>query len=160
MELLAEFLCSLGVEFCADGRRRWSHDAKAYIVAETLKPGATVKAVAGKFGVNTNRLSEWCGLAKDGKLVLPAPEPDDNVEFAPVVLCDAAPAVGPPALLSAPKQDKVEVTFRGVSIKLGGNTDRVAHHRDRPTARFCHPLRLLVTVTPSPGVALDLPVNC
>ena len=122
MEPLTEFLRSLGVEFCADGRRRWSHDAKAYIVAETLKPGATVKAVAGKFGVNANRLSEWRGLAKNGKLVLPAPDPDEPVEFAPVVLCDAAPAIGPPALLPAPEQEKVEIVFRGVSIKLGGDT--------------------------------------
>ena len=108
MEPLTEFLRSLGVEFCADGRRRWSHDAKAYIVAETLKPGATVKAVAGKFGVNANRLSEWRGLAKNGKLVLPAPDPDDHVEFAPVVLCDAVPAIGPAALLPAPEPEKVE----------------------------------------------------
>ena len=68
MEPLTEFLRSLGVEFCADGRRRWSHDAKAYIVAETLKPGATVKAVAGKFGVNANRLSECAVWQKMGSL--------------------------------------------------------------------------------------------
>ena len=67
MEPLTEFLRSLGVEICADGRRRWSHDAKAYIVAETLKPGATVKAVAGKFGVNANRLSEWRGMIDPGR---------------------------------------------------------------------------------------------
>ncbi|WP_419737609.1 IS66-like element accessory protein TnpA [Ruegeria sp.] len=120
---MTEFLRSLGVEYQVDGRRRWSHDAKAYIVAETLKPGATVKAVAGKFGVNANRLSEWRCLAKDGKLVLPAPEPDEHVEFAPVVLCDGdeasvQPQVRPP---SSPAE-KVEIVFRGVSINLGTDT--------------------------------------
>ncbi|MXZ00088.1 transposase [Candidatus Poribacteria bacterium] len=124
MEMMTDFLRSLGVEYQADGRRRWSHDAKAYIVGETLKPGATVKSVAGKFGINANRLSEWRGLAKDGKLVLPAPDPDEHVEFAPVVLCDGGevvsvqPQVPPPS----PPAEKVEIVFRGVSIKLSGDT--------------------------------------
>lgn len=122
MEHPKEFLRSLGVEFLDNGRRRWSHDAKAYIVAETLKPGATVNAVAGKFGVGANHLSEWRRLAKDGKLVLPAPDPDEHVEFAPVVICDAGPAVQPPMPLPAPEEDKVEILFRGVSIRLGADT--------------------------------------
>ena len=118
-----EFLRSLGVEVRSDGRRIWPKKAKAYIVAETLKPGATVKAVADEFGVCANHLSEWRGLAKNGKLVLPAPDPDDHVEFAPVVFCGAGeasaqPQVSPPS----PPAEKVEIVFRGVSIKLSGDT--------------------------------------
>ena len=118
MEHPEEFLRSLGVEFLADGRRRWSHDAKAYLVAATLKPCATVNAVADKFGVGASHLSDWRRLAKDGKLVLPAPDRDEHVEFASVVLCDSAPAISPPVL----EPEKVEIVFRSVSIKLGGDT--------------------------------------
>lgn len=122
MEHPKEFLGSLGVEFLDNGRRRWSHDAKAYIVAETLKPGATVKGVADRFGVGANHVSEWRRLAKDGKLVLPAPDSDEHVEFAPVVICDAGPAVPPPMPLPEPQEDKVEILFRGVAIRLGADT--------------------------------------
>lgn len=43
MEHPKEFLRSSGVEVRSDGRRIWPKQAKAYVVAETLKPGATVK---------------------------------------------------------------------------------------------------------------------
>ena len=120
MENLEEFLRSLGVEFQAGGRRRWSKAAKAYIVAETLKPGATVKAVARTFGVHANRLSEWRRLALDGKLVLPAPEDDEAVAFAPLVLCDDLPPAVP--AVPSPPPEKVEIVFRGVSIRLDSQT--------------------------------------
>lgn len=120
MEHPKEFFRSLRVEFHADGRRRGSNDAKAYIVAETLKPGTTVKSVAGKFGVGANHLSEWRRLAKDGKLVLPAPDPYETV--ASVVVCDAGPAGQPAMPLPAPHENKVEILFRGVTIRLDADT--------------------------------------
>ena len=122
MEHPEEFLRSLGVEVRSDGRRIWSKKAKAYIVSETLKPGATVKGVAARVGVGASHLSGWRRLALDGKLVLPAPDGDDQIEFARAVLCDAAPAVQPLASLPAPEQEKVEIIFRGMSIKLSADT--------------------------------------
>ena len=60
---------------------------KAQVVAETLAPGATVNAVAGRYSVQPNQLSGWRGLAKQGKLVLPAAsEADEFPTFAPLVL--------------------------------------------------------------------------
>ena len=74
------------------GRRRnrkWSDVVKARIVAETLRPGATVAAVALRHGVKANHVSAWRTLACKGKLVLP--EPEDEVEFAAMVMAAPLP---------------------------------------------------------------------
>ncbi|ESQ08885.1 MAG: transposase [Rhodobacteraceae bacterium] len=51
------FLGSLGVVIYASGHRRWPDVVKTQAVAETLRPGATVNAVAVRFGVQPNWLS-------------------------------------------------------------------------------------------------------
>ena len=83
------FLISLGVEIYASGHRRWTDDAKAQAVPETLEPGATVDAVAGRYGIRPNQLSAWRRLAKQGQLVLPAEELGAPV-FVPLVIGDRA----------------------------------------------------------------------
>ncbi|WP_368667702.1 transposase [Salipiger sp. PrR002] len=60
------FLKSLGVEIYASGHRRWIDDAKAQAVAETLEPGATMHAAAGRHGIRPNQLSAWQRMAKQG----------------------------------------------------------------------------------------------
>jgi transposase-like protein len=58
------------------GRRRYrrrSDEEKALVVAQTLKAGASVREVAAQHGLRANHLSAWRRLARDGKLVLPAP---------------------------------------------------------------------------------------
>lgn len=67
-------------------------------------------------------MSDWRRLVLDGKLVLPAPDDEVQVEFAPVVFCDAGAAVDPPVSQPEPEREKVEIVFRGVSIKLGADT--------------------------------------
>jgi len=88
------FLRSLGVEIYDSGQRRWPDEVKAQVVAETLRPRATVNAVAARYGIQPNQLSAWRRMAKDGDLVLPADGFDeDEAMFAPLVVCDAeAPA--------------------------------------------------------------------
>jgi transposase len=45
----------LGVE----RRRRWSEEAKAAIVAEALRPGASVSLVARRHGLHPNQVFTW-----------------------------------------------------------------------------------------------------
>ena len=52
------------------GRRRWSDEAKARIVSQSLVGGARVNEVARRHGVTAQQLSSWRALARHGELVL------------------------------------------------------------------------------------------
>ncbi|OSP53790.1 hypothetical protein BV911_16175 [Pseudoruegeria sp. SK021] len=96
------------------GRRTWPDAVKARAVAETLLPGASVNDVAAKYGVRANHVSEWRRLARDGRLVLPAPSID--TEFAALVLCDAE--ITPPFDRAERQPAPIEVVTGSVTIKL------------------------------------------
>ena len=70
------------------GRRRWTDEKKAQIVAESFAPGARVNDVARRHGMQPQHLSTWRGLAKNGKIVLPHEVGQQS--FASVVIDDAA----------------------------------------------------------------------
>jgi transposase len=91
---------------------------KARIVAETLAPGATVNDVARKYDLRPNHLSGWRRMAKDGELVLPAPE--DDADFAPLVLFDVGSP--PPAKDTEAAASVIEITAGSVSVRLDGAT--------------------------------------
>ena len=121
MDAQSAFLRSLGVEIFESGHRRWPEAVKARAVAETLEPGATVKAVAARFGVKPNQLSAWRCLAKQGKLVLPAAEmSNEPATFAPLVLCEPDPPQAPEP--SPHSDDKLRLIFGDVTIELAAET--------------------------------------
>ncbi|MDP2781872.1 transposase [Devosia sp.] len=109
------------------GRRRrnrqWPDDEKARIVAETLRPGATVSEVALRHGLKANHVSSWRTLARDGKLVLPAPE--DPVEFATLMV---APMVEQVTAAEPVTSAGPELLVGSVIIRLepGASASRVA----------------------------------
>jgi transposase len=125
------FLISLGVEIHASGHRRWPNEVKARVVADTLEPGATVNAVADRYGVQPNQLSAWRRLAKQGKLVLPAVMTEEPV-FAPLVVCDPPPAA--PSCDSSPADERIRIVIGEVRLELAADT---------PTVRLAEIVRAL-----------------
>ena len=101
-------------------RRRWPDEAKARIVGETLRPGATVDEVARRHGLSSDHLWSWRTLARNGKLILPAPQ--DAVEFAAMVV---AP---PDGCLPPPETTGPEIVVGAVTVRLepGASAERIA----------------------------------
>lgn len=103
-----------------ESHRHWPDKVKAQIVSESLRPGAKVNEVAERFGLRANRLSTWRTMARQGKLVLPAP--DDAVEFAAVIV--EPPVAEPPiSMITRP-----EIIVGSVTIRLeeGASAARIA----------------------------------
>ena len=65
-------------------RRRWASSEKATIVAESLRPGAVVTAVARRHDVHPNLLHHWRRQAKR------AVEGDQGLRLLPVAVTSAA----------------------------------------------------------------------
>ncbi len=103
--------------------RKWPDEVKARVVAETLKPGASVNEVARRHGVPANHVSSWRTLARKGRLVLPAPE--DPVEFATLML---GPGEETPLVAARSVADRAEIVVGAVTIRLeaGASADRIA----------------------------------
>ncbi|WP_280515804.1 IS66-like element accessory protein TnpA [Neoaquamicrobium sediminum] len=93
--------------------RQWPDDVKARIVAETLRPGASVSEVAERHGLKANHVSSWRTLARNWKLVLPAPE--DPVEFAALMV---APVVEDVTAAVPTASAGPEVVVGSVTVRL------------------------------------------
>jgi transposase len=92
---------------------------KARIVAETLVDGATVNAVARRYGMWANHLSEWRRMAREGKLILPNL---DGVSFVPVAIEE--PAVTLPDMVEA-DVGVIDVLKGDVTIRLAVDTPAI-----------------------------------
>ena len=64
----------------ADTRRRWSEDEKQAIIAEALRPGVNVSAIARRHGITPNLLFRWRKAARTEA------KPEPPSAFLPVSL--------------------------------------------------------------------------
>lgn len=118
MECSTEFLSNIDMVVGPRGHRRWPDAVKAHIVAETLVEGASVGAVARRYDMRANHLSEWRRMAREGKLVLPAVAAEPI--FAALVVredVEAAPEPTPPSPL--------DLICGAVTVRLDAGTSAV-----------------------------------
>jgi transposase len=94
------------------GRRRWSAEAKARIVAESLAPGVVISEVARRHDLRPQQLFAWRHLARQGRLALPA----EALSFVPVTMTPE----GPPA---APTDATIAVEVGGAVVRVPPGAD-------------------------------------
>ena len=125
LETNARGLSRLEVLEGPTGRRRWSVEAKAAIVAESFLPGIRVCDVARKHGLTPQHLTSWRRLAREGRLVLPADE--EAMTFAPVLVDEDAPgADGPAARDHGPGVIEIETCGIVLRVPLETSPQRLA----------------------------------
>ena len=99
-------------------RRRWRTEEKGRIVAQAVAPGAVVAEVARQHDLTPQQLSNWIKAAKEGRVMLPAPEPDGefgeatDAAFVPVV------AVQPPDAAAADAASFIEIVAGSVLVRV------------------------------------------
>ena len=98
------------------GRRSWSRDDKARIIAESFAARANVSAVARRYGLRPQQVYAWRRLAREGRLSLPA---EEEIGFVPVIATDGE---RPPAAPS-PRSGVVEIEIAGAVIRVGAGVD-------------------------------------
>ena len=98
------------------GRRRWSDEAKARIVAESLAPGVVISEVARRHELRPQQLFAWRHQARQGRLALPA----EALSFVPVV-GSASEAL--PAATSAAPVGIIEVALGGAVVRVPPEVD-------------------------------------
>jgi transposase len=100
----------------AGGRRAWSAENKARIVAETLAAGANVSAVARRYGLLPQQIYTWRRLAREGVLALPA---EGEIGFVPIV----AGGETRPSLAAPARAGMIEIEIAGAAIRVGPGVD-------------------------------------
>jgi len=115
MERSTEFLSNIDLVVGPRGHRRWPDAVKAQIVAETLVEGASVDAVARRYDMRANHLSEWRRMAREGKLVLPAVAEEPS--FAALIVREDVDVAPEPAQLSP-----LDLISGAVTVRLDART--------------------------------------
>lgn len=97
------------------GRRRWSVDAKAAIVEETLAPGAVVSEIARRHGLTPQQVFGW---RREARRLAGSPTP----MFVPAVIEMPAeePAREPrPRSRRRSSSSGIELEIDGVAVRVG-----------------------------------------
>ena len=114
----------------SDGKRYWSPELKARILAETLIEGETGNAVAKRYELIPSTVSDRRRMARQGKLVLPNL---DGMDFVPVEIEGSVPVGQPSPVISSGTIDLIK---GDVTVRLDAAT---------PGARIAEIVRALAT---------------
>lgn len=94
------------------GRRRWSAEEKASIVAEATAPGAVVSQVARRYGLTPQQVFTWRRTLQSPAASSPPAQP---MAFAPVVV--ETPPAGQPAAAA------IEIATGAVVVRVPAGAD-------------------------------------
>ena len=109
-------------------RRRFSDDAKARIIEETLAPDAVVSEVARRHGLSPQQLFGW---RRQARQPLETTANEDARLFVPAVVESAAVEAPPPVPLRRSREPKrarradglIEVEIDSVTVRVGRGVD-------------------------------------
>ena len=108
------------------GRRLWSSEMKARIVAETLAPEAKVSAVARRFGLRPQQIFTWRREARRSVRQSTTPE---AMAFTPVIVDppiatqSSAPHEEPRSAVAPADVAPIEIEIGGAIVRLRRNVD-------------------------------------
>lgn len=109
----------------AGGRRHWSMDDKARIIAETLAPNAVVSEVARRYGLRPQQVFAWRREARKQA----ASVQQESPAFVPAVVT-AVPSEPAPTRPARPRKRKaardagvIELEIDGVAMRVGRGAD-------------------------------------
>ena len=96
-------------------RRRWTDEEKAWIVAESLDPAATVSAVARRYGLHPSQLFVW-------RQLFAAPAAREALGFVPVVVAEDGTAL-------TEASGRIEIALGPAVVRVGADVDAAALRR-------------------------------
>lgn len=107
----------------AGGRRHWSMDDKARIVAETLEPNAIISEVARRYGLRPQQVFAWRREARKQA----ASVQQESPTFVPAVVTAPPPELAPKrsAQLRETTQYSgvIELEIDGIAMRVGRGAD-------------------------------------
>ena len=120
-EHMQELARRLVVGHKRDGRSVYDEQAKAELVAECAKPGASVSRLAREAGVNANQLSRWVREQGERRRAIAGPRSPTQTAFVAVPIemsagTDSAPTMSLQARLS----NGVVIDVRGCDLAQAG----------------------------------------
>ena len=98
-------------------RRRWSWTDKQQIVGETLMPGASISAVARRYGLHPSQVFAWRKVVREGNLEETGCGSLDCV-FAPVVLTSGSRVSPPSAAMGCGRMEIELISGRRIVVDL------------------------------------------
>jgi len=120
-EQMEELARRLVVGHKRDGRSVYDEQAKAELVAECARPGASVSRLAREAGVNANQLSRWVRERGGRRGAIAGPRSPTQTAFIPVPIdvragVDSAPTMS----LQARLCNGVVIELRGCDLAQAG----------------------------------------